>query len=55
MRGFAMKKIGEVGWVEKDAPACGPLDAFYADQSPLHPVLQMFIQYTRVRSVREPI
>ncbi|MGI6546033.1 MAG: NAD(P)-dependent alcohol dehydrogenase [Fastidiosipilaceae bacterium] len=27
MRGFAMKKIGEVGWVEKDAPACGPLDA----------------------------
>ncbi|HHX23328.1 MAG TPA: NAD(P)-dependent alcohol dehydrogenase [Thermoanaerobacterales bacterium] len=27
MRGFAMKKIGEVGWVEKEAPACGPLDA----------------------------
>ncbi len=27
MRGFAMKKIGEVGWVEKEAPKCGPLDA----------------------------
>jgi threonine dehydrogenase-like Zn-dependent dehydrogenase len=27
MKGFAMKKIGEVGWIEKDRPACGPLDA----------------------------
>ena len=27
MKGFAMKKIGETGWVEKDVPACGPLDA----------------------------
>ncbi len=27
MKGFAMKKIGETGWVEKDAPKCGPLDA----------------------------
>ena len=27
MKGFAMKKIGETGWVEKDIPACGPLDA----------------------------
>lgn len=27
MKGFAMKKIGEVGWVEKEAPKCGPLDA----------------------------
>ncbi len=27
MKGFAMKKIGEVGWVEKERPACGPLDA----------------------------
>ena len=26
MKGFAMKKIGEVGWVEKEAPKCGPLD-----------------------------
>ena len=24
---FAMKKIGEVAWIEKDAPECGPLDA----------------------------
>lgn len=27
MRGFAMKKIGETGWVEKERPKCGPLDA----------------------------
>ncbi len=27
MKGYAMLKIGEVGWVEKDVPACGPMDA----------------------------
>ncbi|PID76411.1 MAG: NAD(P)-dependent alcohol dehydrogenase [Deltaproteobacteria bacterium] len=27
MKGFAMKKIGETGWIEKEEPACGPLDA----------------------------
>ncbi len=27
MRGFAMKGIGQVGWIEKDVPVCGPLDA----------------------------
>ena len=27
MKGFAMLRIGEVGWVEKDIPACGPMDA----------------------------
>lgn len=27
MKGYAMLKIGEVGWVEKDVPVCGPLDA----------------------------
>ncbi len=27
MRGFAMKKIGEIGWVEKDIPEIGPNDA----------------------------
>lgn len=27
MKGFAMLWIGKVGWVEKDAPVCGPLDA----------------------------
>lgn len=26
-RGFAMKKIGETGWVEKEVPKCGPMDA----------------------------
>lgn len=27
MKGFAMLKIGEVGWIEKDIPECGPMDA----------------------------
>ena len=27
MQGFAMLRIGEVGWVEKPRPVCGPLDA----------------------------
>ncbi|AEB07534.1 Alcohol dehydrogenase zinc-binding domain protein [Coriobacterium glomerans PW2] len=27
MRGYAMLKIGESGWIEKDVPACGPRDA----------------------------
>lgn len=27
IKGFAMKRIGEVGWIEKEAPKCGPLDA----------------------------
>lgn len=27
MRGFAMLRIGEVGWIEKDVPECGPMDA----------------------------
>ena len=27
MKGFAMMKIGETGWVEKEIPACGPNDA----------------------------
>ncbi len=27
MKGFAMLGIGKVGWIEKDMPNCGPLDA----------------------------
>ena len=27
MKAFAMLKIGEAGWIEKDVPACGPMDA----------------------------
>lgn len=27
MKGYAMLKIGATGWVEKDMPKCGPLDA----------------------------
>ena len=27
MKGFAMLKIGQTGWITKDAPKCGPLDA----------------------------
>lgn len=27
MKGYAMLKIGETGWIEKERPACGPNDA----------------------------
>ena len=27
MKGYAMLKIGESGWIEKEVPACGPMDA----------------------------
>ena len=27
MKGYAMLKIGVTGWIEKEAPACGPCDA----------------------------
>ena len=27
MKGYAMLKIGEAGWIEKERPECGPLDA----------------------------
>ena len=27
MKGLAMLKIGEFGWIEKERPACGPMDA----------------------------
>ena len=27
MKGYAMLKIGSTGWIEKDKPQCGPLDA----------------------------
>jgi len=27
MRGFGMRCVGDVGWLEKPRPACGPLDA----------------------------
>lgn len=27
MKAFAMLKIGEAGWIEKDVPTCGPMDA----------------------------
>ena len=27
MKGLAMLSIGEIGWIEKERPACGPGDA----------------------------
>jgi len=27
MKAYAMKKIGSAGWIEKDRPLCGPMDA----------------------------
>lgn len=32
MKGYAMLGIGRTGWIEKDRPACGPLDAI------VHPI-----------------
>ena len=26
MKGYAMLKIGESGWIEKERPVCGPMD-----------------------------
>lgn len=28
MKGYAMLKIGESGWIEKDRPACGPMGRY---------------------------
>lgn len=30
MKGYAMLKIGESGWIEKERPKCGPMDAILA-------------------------
>ena len=27
MKGFAMLRIGKAGWIEKERPVCGPMDA----------------------------
>lgn len=27
MKGYAMQGIGKTGWIEKEVPACGPIDA----------------------------
>ena len=27
VKGYAMLRIGEVGWIEKEDPKCGPMDA----------------------------
>ena len=27
MKGLAMLRVGEIGWIEKDRPKCGPMDA----------------------------
>ena len=34
MKGFAMLRIGEVGWVEKPRPVCGPMDAVCRSDEP---------------------
>ena len=32
MKGYAMLKIGESGWIEKERPKCGPMDAICRPQ-----------------------
>ena len=36
MKGYAMLKIGESGWIEKDSPACGPMDAICTPTGSCH-------------------
>ncbi|ABQ87586.1 putative NADP-dependent alcohol dehydrogenase [Methanobrevibacter smithii ATCC 35061] len=44
-KGFAMKKLNETGWVEKEVPECGPLDAIVRPTCVSLLVLQIYIQY----------
>ena len=48
MKGYAMLKIGSVGWVEKERPACGAMDAICRWLSPS--ALPTYIPYGRVLS-----
>ena len=41
-KGFAMKKLNETGWVEKEVPECGPLDAIVRP----HVSLSLYFRYT---------
>lgn len=41
-KGFAMKKLNETGWVEKEVPECGPLDAI----GKTNMCLSLYFRYT---------
>lgn len=49
MKGYAMLKIGESGWIEKERPVCGPLDAICR---PLQYLENMNPRFHTFRSVR---
>lgn len=51
MKGYAMLKIGSVGWVEKERPACGAMDAICKPLGYRHLALPTYIPYGRVLSV----
>ena len=42
MKGYAMLKIGESAWIEKERPKCGPMDAICRRQ--FHDSLFFLIQ-----------
>ena len=48
MKGYAMLGIGKTGFIEKEKPHCGPLDAVVRPIAvSAHPI---FIRFTRARS-----
>lgn len=49
MKGYAMLKIGSVGWVEKERPACGAMDAICKPLA-IAIALPTYIPYGRVLS-----
>lgn len=53
-KGFAMKKLNETGWVEKEVPECGPLDAIEGRHVSLL-VLLIYILYGKELSEIEKI
>ena len=50
-----MKKIGEIGWIEKEEPFCGPMDALVKPLALYHLALQMYILFGKVLLVIEKI
>ena len=52
MKGFAMLKIGATGWIEKEIPKCGPMDAIC---KPLALAPRTSIRSGQARLVSDPI
>ena len=54
MKAYAMLKIGAAGWIEKDRPLCGPMDAICRPlavaicTSDIHTVWEGAVSYTHL-------